>query len=350
MSMSQEEIEALMNGLDIADDASEPEVAASEEANLSSNEIDELISSTNDVVEPEVDESNSASIDLANVIEEVSPPVNLDISEMAVNETVNNSDIDELLKGLEEEPVSVVEESPLVEEEPLDLDNFDDILSGIDGVVDNEPEIKEEVAPAPKEDKSYSEKDKDELVRDWTDSKINEGVFPLPAEKDTKVVSQLNQVANDSEEKVGQIFDVLSLGLDNNNECRSRITEVESFLGSQTNLLNSLHSKFPNIQVFEEHLGEIQNVNKSLSALKTAMNDEDMKIFEAMELMQFNDINRQKIERVMAVIRKLSLYLNNLFEDENDAKEIVVAKHIHGDDNNDLIGDDLDKLIAEFGN
>ncbi|QKJ24085.1 hypothetical protein [Poseidonibacter lekithochrous] len=345
MSMSQEEIEALMNGLDIADDASEPEETASEEANLSSNEIDELISSTSDVVEPEV----TASIDLDNVIEEVSSPENLDISEMAVNETVNNSDIDDLLKDLEE-PTSVVEPTPVVEEESLDLENFDDILSGIDGVIDNEPEVKEEVVSVPKQKETFSDKDKDEIVRDWTDSKINEGIFPLPAEKDTKVVSQLNQVANDSEEKVGQIFDVLSLGLDNNNECRSKITEVESFLSSQTNLLNSLHSKFPNIQVFEQHLGEIQNVNESLTGLKNAMNDEDMKIFEAMELMQFNDINRQKIERVMAVIKKLSSYLNNLFEDEDDSKDIVVARHIHGDDNNDLIGEDLDKLIAEFGN
>ena len=52
----------------------------------------------------------------------------------------------------------------------------------------------------------------------------------------------------------------------------------------------------------------------------------------------------------MSVIRKLSLYLNNLFEDDGASKEIVVAKHIHGDSNNDLIGDDLDKLIMEFSN
>jgi len=52
----------------------------------------------------------------------------------------------------------------------------------------------------------------------------------------------------------------------------------------------------------------------------------------------------------MSVIRKLSLYLNNLFEDEGNSKEIAVARHIHGDDTDDLIGDDLDKLIAEFSN
>ena len=64
--------------------------------------------------------------------------------------------------------------------------------------------------------------------------------------------------------------------------------------------------------------------------------------------MQFNDINRQKIERVMSVIRKLSSYLNNLFEDQSTGPEISVAKHIYGDDNSDLIGDDLEKLIEEY--
>ena len=42
------------------------------------------------------------------------------------------------------------------------------------------------------------------------------------------------------------------------------------------------------------------------------------------------------------------LYLNNLFEDDGSSKDVAVAKHIHGDATDDLIGDDLDKLIAEF--
>ena len=88
----------------------------------------------------------------------------------------------------------------------------------------------------------------------------------------------------------------------------------------------------------------------SLKDLKNLINSEDSEIFQAMELMQFNDINRQKIERVMSVIRKLSLYLNNLFEDDGATKEVAVPRHIHGDDSDDLIGDDLDKLIAEFSN
>ena len=136
--------------------------------------------------------------------------------------------------------------------------------------------------------------------------------------------------------------------LDNNNELRNSLKEVDAFVNAQASLLNSLNSKFPNIKIFDEHLLNANKISNLLKGSKDLINLEDSKIFEAMELMQFNDINRQKIERVMSVIRKLSLYLNNLFEDDGTSKDIAVAKHIPGDTTNDLIGDDLDKLIAEF--
>ena len=48
-----------------------------------------------------------------------------------------------------------------------------------------------------------------------------------------------------------------------------------------------------------------------MADLKKLLNEEDNQIFQGMELMQFNDINRQKLKELMSVIRKLSLYLNN---------------------------------------
>lgn len=314
MSMSQEEIEALMNGLEIEDDGGDSE-EVSETVKVNTKEIEDLLSQTEDLKE-------SPPIIEEDVVNDVSFE---DIS--AENHTlVDNSEIEDLLKDIEatneiKEDFEVQETLPVVE---------------------NLKEVKSE--------SKKNERTEDEIVKDWTSSKISEGIFPFPAEKDTKVVNQLSQVANDSEEKVSQIFDVLSLTLDNNGEIRKKIKLYEEFVNSQINLLNSLNSRFPNIKVFNEHLNSANNVNTSMADLKKLLNEEDNQIFQGMELMQFNDINRQKIERVMSVIRKLSLYLNNLFEDDGTGKEVAVARHIHGDTTNDLIGDDLDKLIAEFSN
>ena len=312
MSMSQEEIEALMNGLEIDDESSSSQSAESVKVNT--QEIEELLSQTEDYKKEEslIDESE-------------------DISEAKLESFVKTDEIEQLLNDIESSSLNKQE----------DIEYAMDELDSIEA-------FEEEIIPAKNLKKDL--RSEDDIAKDWTSSRIEEGIFPLPAERDTKVVNQLSQVANDSEEKVSQIFDVLSLTLDNNNEFRSKIKEIESFIQTQSKLLESLNKKFPNINVFDEHLNGAKNISNTLISFKTLVNEEDSQIFQAMELMQFNDINRQKIERVMSVIRKLSSYLNNLFEDDSNTKDIAIAKHIHGDEGDDLIGDDLDKLIAEFSN
>mgnify|MGYP000095915633 FL=1 len=327
MSMSQEEIEALMNGLDIEDDNDSED--ATQSVKVNTQEIEELLSQTEELKEDTT--FKPEEIDTHELEDEVESKSNMS--------SVSNSDIEKLLSEIESVNESANIKDLISEKEedfPLDLSAFEDIQND----VNNDTSVVERKLT----------RTEDEIVKDWTSSKINEGIFPLPAEKDTKVVNQLSQVANDSEEKVSQIFDVLSLTLDNNNEFRNYIKDFEAFIKTESDLLVSLNNKFPNIKVFDEHLANANKVSNSLKDIKNLINSEDSKIFEAMELMQFNDINRQKIERVMSVIRKLSLYLNNLFEDDGATKEVAIARHIHGDSTDDLIGDDLDKLIAEFSN
>ncbi|MFW3412854.1 hypothetical protein [Aliarcobacter butzleri] len=308
MSMSQEDIEALMSGLDIASDGnSEQTEEAIEPAKVNTKEIEELLSQTEEIKDKD---------DTTKVQESIETSAANIPNEDNANKNNKINEIENLLNDIE-------------------INSSKELVSSSENVKKIQDDDK-------------SDRTEDEIVKDWTSSKINEGVFPFPAESDTKVVTQLSQVANDSEEKVSQIFDVLSLGLDNNNELRKAFKEYDSFITAETNLLVSLNNKFPNIKIFDEHLKNIHTVKDSLEKLKALLNDEDMHIFQGMELMQFNDINRQKIERVMSVIRKLSIYLNNLFEDDGKTTNLPMAKHIHGDETEDLVGDDLDKLIAEF--
>ena len=297
MSMSQEDIESLMNGLDMP-----------------------------------------AQDSVETIKEEPIPEekVNTEEIEALLSQVEKNEDKDSLVSPASEKKISEI--GDLLN----DIEDDDDLIDDI--ILENHSPV----ATPVQETVTKSCKSDDDIVKEWSSSKISEGVFPFPAENDTKVVSQLSQVANDSEEKVSQIFDVLSLTLDNNSDMRKRVKEYEEFVLSQNKLLSSLSNKFPKIELFKQQLEKVKSFESSLKDLKTSIDEEDMHIFQGMELMQFNDINRQKIERVMSVIRKLSSYLNNLFEDDNP-RELPMAKHIHGDqDTQDLVGDDLDKLIAEF--
>lgn len=382
MSMSQEEIEALMNGLDFEDDTSKEEVAPAEQpepsqeaapepqveettenSKMSEDDINDLIAQTEEIVSNKDENIEEESVDdILNNIEETTAVV--DTSESIDDvfkevESIENASEPEITESsipsvdvpsIDETDLPSVEE-PAVEsitETPKEEDNFDDILSSIDGIQEEEPKIE-----------AISETEKVEIPDDIPsidpdiediDSKINSGVFPLPVEQDNKVVNQLSQVANDSEEKATKIFDVLSNILDYNNEIQNDVQELASFNEKQTAMLSSLNQKFPNIDAFKQNLEQAEKMGSFISDINDKINNGNMEIFQAMELMQYHDINRQKIERVMSVIRKLTVYLNNLFEDENDYQEIAVAKHIHGDSSTgDLMAeDDLDALIAEF--
>lgn len=282
MSMSQAEIEALMSGAESIEPDEVEEVSADEQ----SNEIAED-------VQTEVQETQE--------------------SEEATPDTVED-----------------------------DNTNIDDILAGIDGIVDDGNELEEEIANNIEE----KEVKKEESIEDLID--LNQ--YPMPVKNENKVVNQLNEVADDSEEKASQIFDVLSFILDENNEIQNYNKSMGEFINTQVELLSALSKKFPNIDVFSDNLEIAKNLVEASQNLSAKVDGENNKVFEAMELMQYHDINRQKIERVMAVIRKLNSYLNGIFEDDNDKPEVQIAKHISGD-SNDIVGaDDIDSLIAEFSN
>jgi len=273
MSMSQEEIEALMSG---ADDA------------------------LFDEVEEETATDNEENIDSSSSIDEV---------EADSNTTINN------------------------DEDPI---NVDEILAGIDGIVDDEDEPSDSIPV-------YEAEEVSEL-----EDKINNSQYPLPVSDENKVVNQLNEVADDSEEKASKIFDVLSFILDENSEISKYNKNMSDFIVQQAELLESLSQKFPNVDIFNENLSSAKELIETSKDLSSKLDGENNKVFEAMELMQYHDINRQKIERVMAVIKKLSSYLNGIFEDDSSRAEVQIAKHISGDSNDIVSSDDIESLISEF--
>lgn len=74
-------------------------------------------------------------------------------------------------------------------------------------------------------------------------------------------------------------------------------------------------------------------------------------VMMAMDAMQYQDIHRQKIERVINVMRALSRYMSSLFEGKiDDKKRVSSAVHIEGDSTADVVSnDDIEALIASLG-
>ncbi len=364
MSMSQEEIESLMSGLDLEDEASSSESVVEEETNtgtMSEDDINDLIAETEEIVSSADNESSTEeSVDeLLNGLEQLgnedipSDEANIDdiIKELdndvsdSIPDTVSNDNIDEELDNDSSDSIP----------DTVSNDNIDELLASVEGVQDEQAEEVEnsinsvDIDIDSLADTVVATSERDDGTQD-IDKKIDSGVFPLPVEEDTKVVNQLSAVANDSEEKATKIFDVLSNILDYNTNIQNDVQQLAEFNQKQIAMLSSLSAKFPNIEAFKINLEQAESMGTHIQDVNDKVDCGNSEIFQAMELMQYHDINRQKIERVMSVIRKLSTYLNNLFEDDGNRQEVAVAKHIHGDTGTaDLVGDDdLESLIAEF--
>jgi len=265
---------------------------------------------------------------------------------LSTQEDESQNSIDDILDGID----GIVEDGPSEsasdEESTVNSDeSIDDILANIDGIVeDGSSDVVAEDISEPESEPESSNESNDIAEQ------IDHGVYPLPVSNEHQVVNQLNEVAEDSEEKASQIFDVLSYILDENDKIQREVTNMQTFLDDQIQLLETLGKKFPNISVFLENLEKAQSIKTSSLDMTNIIDNENAKVFEAMELMQYHDINRQKIERVMAVIRKLANYLNGIFSDDSAKPEVQIAKHISGDGMETVSEDDLDSLISEFNN
>ena len=128
----------------------------------------------------------------------------------------------------------------------------------------------------------------------------------------------------------------------------SSITVFENNIKIFTNL----SEKFPNIQTFqtakEENEGALENVQAVLDSLQGTGDG----LMNVMDIMQYQDIHRQKIERVINVMRTLSNYMNELFAGKiDDSKRVGSAVHIAGDQTTeDVVNtNDIEALLAQFG-
>lgn len=193
-----------------------------------------------------------------------------------------------------------------------------------------------------------SEPKKDDKIEVESD----DSPLPPPSGDDSKMVDQLDDVTKDSEKKASEIFDSLEVI----NESLGTIEEELSGNAKETiskniEIFEKLTKKFPNITMFQDAIEQNRTLLKNIESMNENIFENQDEIMVIMDKMQYQDIHRQKIERVINVMRSLALYMNHLFSSSTPDKERVAsAKHIPGDDNEDLVDDsDMEALIASFG-
>ena len=178
----------------------------------------------------------------------------------------------------------------------------------------------------------------------------NSHQWPLPATDENKMVHQLDNVTKESEEKATEIFDIIE-GISNDlMDKEGNINSIVEVIQSNINLFTTLGEKFPDVEAFKNQLEKnnlaLEDANESLKILQNSGDS----IMSVMDIMQYQDIHRQKIERVINVMRSLSNYMNTLFEGKiDDEKRVSSAQHIAGDTHNELAStDDIEAMLEQF--
>ncbi|MBN2782514.1 MAG: chemotaxis protein [Campylobacterales bacterium] len=217
-----------------------------------------------------------------------------------------------------------------------DVDGLDEEIAG-----ESEPE-------APKE---LSEADEEKHVGPFIQKKVQGGELPFPATHENKMVHQLDDVTRESEEKAGEIFDIVENVSNELMEKEGNIQNVMDTLNSNVELFQKLNEKFPEVEAFKTALERNEEATEELNAVLEMCKMSGDDLMNVMDIMQFQDIHRQKIERVINAMRALSRYMSTLFEGQiADEKRVSSAQHLHGDEHNDLASeDDLEALLAQFG-
>lgn len=174
---------------------------------------------------------------------------------------------------------------------------------------------------------------------------------PPPPTDDNKMVHQLDDVTKESELKASEIFDLIE-GISNDlTDSEDTVEEVNTVLDANIALFETLCTKFPHVEAFQTQLAQNKEAKAKNASLKDMMESNIDTVMNIMDIMQYQDIHRQKIERVINVMRALSTYMNHLFSSKvDDSKRVTSAVHLPGDSTADVVNsDDIEALLASFG-
>jgi len=223
-------------------------------------------------------------------------------------------------------------------------EELDALMSG-DIDIDDDNSQEEESAEAVEDDGADEEED-------ILNENIKEAKLPLPATDENKMVHQLDDVTKESEEKATEIFDIIENISNDLMDSEEKASAVVETLSANAKLFETLSAKFPDIETFKtQHKMNEDALEQANDVVEILQNSGDA-IMNVMDIMQYQDIHRQKIERVINVMRSLSRYMNTLFDGKvDDEKRVSSATHIIGDTHNDVAStDDIEALLEQFGN
>jgi chemotaxis regulatin CheY-phosphate phosphatase CheZ len=168
----------------------------------------------------------------------------------------------------------------------------------------------------------------------------------LYPEEDHRVVDKLDEITKESEEKVNQLFELLENAVSRIDAMDAELKKVKPYLDEHKKFMDLFVSAFPKASV-NKNYEYFSNVLKIFDEIQKTHEELKNYIFDSMDLLQFQDITRQKIEKVISVIQALHKYLNNWFASGSKVRARV-AKTIADESQKPQIDQEVDDIVNSF--
>ncbi|AJC94284.1 protein phosphatase CheZ [Campylobacter volucris] len=230
-------------------------------------------------------------------------------------------------------------------------EELDALMNGSDDLDLDSVETKEEKPETDCEDEEKNKKMVDDMMSGDYKARADMAWPPPPPSKEHKVVHQLDDVTRDSEIKATEMMEKLEAINDFFANSENDLCVISDALNKNIDIFEKLNAKFPNVASFKEAIDTNNNAKNIIDEITGCLQTGQDEVMMAMDAMQYQDIHRQKIERVINVMRALSRYMSSLFEGKiDDEKRVGSAVHIEGDTTADVVSnDDIEALIASLG-
>ncbi|TDJ81350.1 chemotaxis protein [Campylobacter volucris] len=230
-------------------------------------------------------------------------------------------------------------------------EELDALMNGSDDLDLDSVETKEEKPETDYDDEEKNKKMVDDMMSGDYKARADMAWPPPPPSKEHKVVHQLDDVTRDSEIKATEMMEKLEAINDFFANSENDLCVISDALNKNIDIFEKLNAKFPNVASFKEAIDTNNNAKNIIDEITGCLQTGQDEVMMAMDAMQYQDIHRQKIERVINVMRALSRYMSSLFEGKiDDEKRVGSAVHIEGDATADVVSnDDIEALIASLG-
>ena len=176
---------------------------------------------------------------------------------------------------------------------------------------------------------------------------------PPPPSSDNKMVDQLDDVTRESEQHAVEMFDSIEVISQAMMDMEAVLSEdAPKVINNNIDIFEKLIKSFPQVTPFFEAKKANENLLGIFNDLVESLQSNSDELMMIMDKMQYQDIHRQKIERVVNIMRSLAMYMNHLFSSSrDDSTRTSSAKHIPGDNaTEDLVDNtDIEALLASFG-